>query len=90
MTAHAGDALSHDYFSWPQKQFFTANFQVDFQADFQAPIRDGSALRFSRLHPGPGGRVSCKLNGSARICMGAMNLRNRANPVPRGLLGATV
>jgi len=51
MTAYAGDALSHDYFIWPQKQFFTANFWVDFQADFQAPIRDGSAARFSRPRP---------------------------------------
>jgi len=89
MTAYAGDALSHDYFSWPQKQFFTADFQIDFQADFQAPIRDGSAARFSRPRPCPGGCVSCKLIGSTRICMGAMNLRHRPIPVPRGLLGAT-
>jgi len=51
MTAHAGDALSHDYFSWPQKQFFTANFRVDFRADFQAPIRGETAALFSRPHP---------------------------------------
>ena len=85
MTACAGDALSHVYFSWPPGQFSDAIFK----AISTRPFAANQGLRFRLPQVRPEGRASRKPNGSARICMGAMNLRNRPNPVPRRLLVAT-
>ncbi|MBR1235230.1 hypothetical protein [Bradyrhizobium sp. AUGA SZCCT0182] len=85
MTARAGDALSHDYFSWPLIQFSKASFS----ASFPAPVRSETPVTILPRRPAPERRVSDKLNRSARICMGAMYLRNNPNPVPRRLLAVT-
>ena len=85
MTARAGDALSHDYFSWPLIQFSRAVSE----ASFSSAPRSETAVTILPHGPAPERRVSDKLNRSARICMGAMYLRNSPNPVPRRLLGVT-
>lgn len=81
MTARAGDALSHDYFSWPLIQFS--------KASFSSASRSETPVTILPRRPAPERRVSDKLNRSARICMGAMYLRNNPNPVPRRLLAVT-
>ncbi|MGH6712611.1 MAG: hypothetical protein ACREEK_27085 [Bradyrhizobium sp.] len=92
MTAHAGDALSHVYFVGLQVCFevcLAAVFAATFQGEFQRPIHGESTVTILPSAPASGSRASCKLNGSARICMGAMSLRKASNPVPRRLLVAT-
>ncbi len=85
MTAHAGDALSHVYFSRPSRRFFRAIFEAIFKTISSTnPQHIGVTI----LAPAgrAEGRVSSNLSGSARICMGAMSLRHGPNPVPRRLL----
>jgi len=85
MTARAGDALSHVYFRRPPKQLS----RPFFKAIFQRLLVANQPSRFDHPHAPREGPASSKLNGSARICMGAMNLRHGLNPVPRSLLVAT-
>ena len=82
MTARAGDALSHVYFSWPPTHLSKPIFQANFPRPFHAPDDDEPAVTMMPLQLPPEGPINRKLNGSARICIGAMNLRNRANLPP--------
>jgi len=90
MTAHAGDALSHVNFNWPSRRFsrdvFKAISKEIFQGNFQH--RPGAVVTFLPPSTAASRPVGDKLDGSFRICMGAMSLRNRPNPVPRRLLAA--
>ena len=77
MTARAGDALSHVYFSWPP-----THLSSQFSEAISCAGRWPTSGHDLPLPPRPEGPISRKLNGSARICIGAMNLRNRANLPP--------
>ena len=89
MTARVGDALSHVYFSWLPTHLSKPIFQANFSRPFHAPAGGKSAFTVVPLQLRPEGPISRKLNGSARICIGAMNLRNRPNPPLGRLLAAT-
>lgn len=82
MTARAGDALSHVYFSWLPR----SSWRPFFKAIFNGPFGANQPSRFGRLRARLEGSVGSKPNGSVRICIGAMRFRKGPNPVPRGLL----
>ena len=69
MTARAGDALSHVYFSRPPSQFS----KPIFEPVFKRRVRSESAATILPPAPAPERRVTPQRNGSARICMGAMS-----------------
>jgi len=87
MTARAGDALSHVYFGWPASRFSKPISAPISQPIFKRRSRRISSHDFAACTP-PEQSASLKLNGSTRICMGAMRDPKGPNPVPLRLLGS--